>query len=107
MLPTVRRTQNWLPMLFNDFFDYDGLAKFNPAMAPAINVIESEKEYKVELAAPGMSKEDFRIKLDQDNRLIIFMEKKEESSNGEKRYRKVSQKGVFLLQIPTDFAVTR
>jgi len=84
MLPTVRRTQNWLPMLFNDFFDYDGFGKISPAMTPAINVIESEKEYKVELAAPGMSKEDFRIKLDQDNRLIIFMEKKEESSNGEK-----------------------
>ena len=52
MMP-VRRTQNWLPSIFNDFFDNEWMAKAN-ATAPAINVIESEKEYKVEVAAPGI-----------------------------------------------------
>ena len=32
------------------------------ATAPAINVIENEKDYKVELAAPGMTKNDFKVK---------------------------------------------
>ena len=37
------------------------------ATAPAINVIESEKDYKVEVAAPGMTKDDFNIHLGEDN----------------------------------------
>ena len=49
--------QNWLPSLFNDFFDNDWLVKAN-ATAPAINVIESDTDYKVEIAAPGMKKEE-------------------------------------------------
>ena len=71
MMP-VRRTQNWLPSIFNDFFDNEWMAKEN-ATAPAINVIESEKEYKVEVAAPGMTKDDFNVRIDEDNNLVISM----------------------------------
>ena len=39
--------QNWLPSLFNDFFDNEWMGKVN-ATAPAINVIESDADYKVE-----------------------------------------------------------
>ena len=67
MMP-VRRTQSWLPSIFNDFFDNDWMVKAN-ATAPAINVFETEKEYKVELAAPGMTKEDFNVRIDEDNNL--------------------------------------
>ena len=42
MMP-VRRTQSWLPSIFNDFFDNDWMVKAN-ATAPAINVFETEKE---------------------------------------------------------------
>ena len=66
MMP-VRRTQNWLPSIFNDFFDNDWMVKAN-ATAPAINVFETEKEYKVELAAPGMTKEDFNVHIDEGNK---------------------------------------
>ena len=48
--------QNWLPSLFNDFFDNEWMGKVN-ATAPAINVIESDADYKVEVAAPGISME--------------------------------------------------
>ena len=41
------------------------------ATAPAINVIESDKDYKVEVAAPGMTKEDFKIHINEDNDLVI------------------------------------
>ena len=82
MMP-VRRTQNWLPSIFNDFFDNEWMAKAN-ATAPAINVIESEKEYKVEVAAPGMTKEDFNIRIDEDNNLVISMEKKVENKEEKK-----------------------
>lgn len=85
MMP-VRRTQSWLPSIFNDFFDTDWMEKAN-ATAPAINVIESEKEYKVELAAPGMTKEDFNVNIDEDNNLVITMEKKSESKEEKKETR--------------------
>lgn len=45
---------------------------------PAINVIESDKDYKVEVAAPGMTKEDFNIHISENNELVISMEKKNE-----------------------------
>ena len=55
--------------------------------APAINVIETEKEYEVELAAPGLDKEDFKVHLDAYNNLHIEMEKKSETKEGKKHGR--------------------
>ena len=43
MMP-MKRGQNWLPYVFNDLFDNNWMIKAN-STAPAINVIESEKEY--------------------------------------------------------------
>lgn len=84
MMP-IRKNQNWLPSIFNDFFDNEWMEKAN-STAPAINVIESEKDYKIELAAPGMSKDDFNVRIDDDNCLVISMEKKtknkDEKHNG-------------------------
>ena len=79
--------QNWLPSIFNDFFDNDWMEKAN-ATAPAINVIESEKNYKVEVAAPGMTKDDFNIHLGDDNELVISMEKKVENEDKNKEDKK-------------------
>ena len=58
----MRRSQNWLPYVFNDLSDNDWMIKAN-STAPAINVIESDKDYRVEVAAPGMTKNDFNIKI--------------------------------------------
>lgn len=80
----IRKTQNWLPSIFNDFFDNDWMVKAN-ATAPAINVFETEKEYKIELAAPGMTKEDFNVHIDEDNNLVINMEKKSENKEEDKK----------------------
>ena len=79
----VRRTQNWLPSIFNDFFDNEWMVKAN-ATAPAINVIETEKAYKVELAAPGMTKEDFNVRIDEENNLVISMDMKTENKEEKK-----------------------
>ena len=55
------------------------------ATAPAINVLETEKEYKVELAAPGMTKDDFNVRIDEDNNLVISMEKKTEKQRRKRK----------------------
>ena len=88
MMPTKRmynNDQNWLPTFFNDFFDNDWMMKTN-ATATAINVVESDKDYKVEVAAPGMKKEDFNIHLGDNNELIITMEQKNENKEEHKKY---------------------
>lgn len=77
MLPT-RRSQNWLPGIFNDFFGNEWMEK---STSPAINIIENDKEYKVELAAPGLTKEDFNVRVTEENQLVVTMEKKQEQKD--------------------------
>ena len=85
MMPTRKYyNQNWLPSIFNDFFDNNWMEKAN-ATAPAINVVESDKDYKVEVAVPGMTKEDFNINLGDENELVISMEKKVENEDKENK----------------------
>lgn len=82
MMPMKRNAgQSWLPSIFNDFFDTNWVMKTN-ATAPAINVMETEKCYKVEVAAPGMCKDDFDIRINKDNDLVITMEKKCKCTEG-------------------------
>ena len=79
----VRRNSNWLPEVFNDLFN----SEFMPRIAttkPAVNVIEKEHEYTVELAAPGMTRDDFTVTLDEDENLVVAMEKKTENNEGDK-----------------------
>ena len=88
MMPTRKYyNQNWLPSIFNEFFDNDWMVKAN-ATAPAINVVESDKDYKVEVAVPGMTKNDFNIHLGEDNELVISMEKKSENNEKDKENKK-------------------
>lgn len=72
----TRRNSDWLPEVFNDLFNNDWVVKTRTT-APAVNVIENETEYRVEIAAPGMGKEDFTVKVDDEKGLEIMMEKKE------------------------------
>lgn len=75
MLPARRfNGQSALTDFFNDFFENRTLEKVG-GTTPAINVVESDKEYKLELAAPGMCKDDFKIHLNKDGNLVIDMEK--------------------------------
>ena len=73
MLPA--RHNEWMPDIFNDFFDTNWMDR-PKATCPAINVIETPEAYELELAAPGMTKEDFNVHLDEEGDLVIHMEKK-------------------------------
>ncbi len=83
----IRRTSDsWMPDIFNDFFDNSWMER-PTYTAPAINVMENEKEYEVELAAPGLDKEDFMVHVDSENNLHIEREKKAETKEGKKHGR--------------------
>ena len=85
MMPMMR-SNNWIPAVFNDLFDTDYLPKAN-CTAPAINVKESDKAYTVELAAPGMKKEDFNVHINDDGNLVVKMEHKQEHKEEDKTTR--------------------
>ena len=88
MMPTRKNySQKWVPNIFNDFLVNDWKVKTN-ATAPAINVIESDKSYKVEVAAPGMTKDDFNIHLSENDELVISMEKKNETNEEDKENKR-------------------
>jgi HSP20 family protein len=67
-------------------FDTDFVPRGNYT-APAINVKESDKAYTVELAAPGMKKEDFNVHINDEGNLIIKMESKQEHKEEDKNTR--------------------
>ena len=77
---------SWFPEVFNDLLNIAGLPKAN-ATAPAINVMETDKEYKVEVAAPGMRKEDFNVNIDHEGNLVITMENKQQKTEEDKKAR--------------------
>lgn len=66
--------QNFMPDFFNDFFG--NIALDGTAKAPAVNVLEDETSFKIEVAAPGMTKEDFKVHLNKDGNLVIEVDKK-------------------------------
>jgi HSP20 family protein len=90
MLPAKRfYGQNFMPDFFNDFFGNMSLDG-SSTKSPAINVLEDDLEYKLELAAPGMTKDDFKVHLNKDGNLVIEMEKKDccckgKDNEGEKK----------------------
>ena len=83
MLPVMNRNL-WMPEEFNDFFDTDFMPKVN-ATAPAINVKESDNDYTVELAAPGLTKDDFNVNIDHDGNLHIKIENKSNKKEEDKK----------------------
>jgi HSP20 family protein len=85
-----------LPSLFDDFMTRDISDWFSTNFSstgttlPAVNIRENDDEYVVELAAPGMTKKDFNIELENDI-LTITSEIKEETEDKDKEgnfYRK-------------------
>ena len=82
MTPARRNQNSWLPSIFNDFFEGTWPDRHNTT-APAVNIIENDSCYKVEIAAPGMTKEDFKVHLNEDNELLITLEKRVEPKEKE------------------------
>ena len=100
---------NPLPMLFDDFFNRDLLNWDNSNFSntnttiPAINIKETPQNYEVEVAAPGMRKEDFKVELD-GNSLTISSERscqneeKEDERYSRKEFSYQSFQRTFTLQ---------
>ena len=85
MLPARRfNSQYGLTDFFNDFFENKALEKVT-GTAPAMNVLENDKEYKLEVAAPGSCKDDFKVHLNKDGNLVVEMEKTDCGCKGKEK----------------------
>lgn len=93
-MSTVKKYENPLngfPKLFDDFFGHELSDWRNNNFSetsttiPSANIKETADNYQVELAAPGLEKSDFDIKL-EDCRLIISSLKKQENETKEDKY---------------------
>ena len=87
----ARRSDSFLPSLFDRFFNSDlmdwNLTNFSSTNTtlPAVNVKETQDDYILELAAPGMSKKDFKVNF-QNNVLTVSSEKQEERDEKDDNY---------------------
>ena len=77
MLIVRKNNDNWMSNLFNDFVEDRYMPRMN-ATAPAFNIKENKERYEMEIAAPGLKKEDWNISLDEDGNLDVKMEKRQE-----------------------------
>ena len=81
----VKKGQNWLPMIFHDFFGNEWIERAKSVSTPAVNIIENDKEYEVQIAAPGVCKEDINVHVNSDNYLEITVEDKSENDEKDKK----------------------
>lgn len=83
------RNKDMFPSIFNDFFDRDLFdltnTSFMNSTLPAVNIKESKDDYLVEVAVPGMNKEDFKIEL-ENNFLVISSEKEDKKEEEGKEF---------------------
>ena len=93
---TITRN-NWFPTMMNDFFFNDLMPKTQSQYStPKMNITETNGSFEIELAAPGMTKDDFSIHLTDNNTLELKMEKKQ--SNEEKKDDKSYLRKEFSYQ---------
>src|SRR6056297_4223946 len=88
MIPMLRNSR-FLPGFTDDVFGKDFLSDFFDSSVnktiPEVNVLENKDEFKIEVAAPGLSKNDFKIDLD-NNVLTISSEKEVKNEDEGEKY---------------------
>ena len=80
----LRSFDNFFDSFFNNNLT-DIIGSDNNVSQPSVNVIETDDEYRIEVAAPGLGKEDFDVNID-DNSLTISAEVKNEETETTDKY---------------------
>ncbi|MCW5515974.1 Hsp20/alpha crystallin family protein [Muriicola sp. Z0-33] len=83
----IRRSNLVFPSLMDEIFkpDWFGGMENSGGTLPAVNIKENEKDYELELAVPGMKKDDFNVEVD-NNIMTISAEAETESKVEEENY---------------------
>lgn len=85
----ARINSSYVPTYWDDFFKdsfFNGTtAPGCKNTSPAVNILESDDLFRIEVAAPGIAREDFNINLENDI-LTISSEQKEDKEDNDRRY---------------------
>lgn len=85
----ARINKRYVPTYWDDFFNDNFFNNFQVGTwnnsVPAVNVEENENAYTIEVAVPGLSKNDFRIDL-EDHVLTVSSEQKDEKKEEKRNY---------------------
>lgn len=88
MLPILRRGTAF-PNMVDEFFGRDFLSNFFDTQTginiPSVNIIEGKEDFRIEVAAPGLEKKDFKIDLN-NNVLMISSEKETKNETENEKY---------------------
>ncbi|HAV55816.1 Hsp20/alpha crystallin family protein [Aequorivita vladivostokensis] len=92
-MKTVNKNSIWLPGLLDNLLFDNKLDVLNnnyeTFSIPAVNIIENFPNFVVELAVPGLQKEDFSIEVEEDTLKISSKKAKEQTEeNNDSRFRK-------------------
>lgn len=104
----AKRNENYFPSFFDRFLNNElmdwNISNFSSTNTslPAVNVKENENEFLIEVAAPGMDKEDFNIKF-HNNVLTVSSEKKDEK---EEKNEKFTRKEFSYQSFQRSFTVS-
>lgn len=100
--PTLFNDQNRSALRFSDMLDeimVDAFSWSKGAFVPELNVYETEKEFEITLALPGMRKEDINISF-ENNTITISGERELKEEDGTKYHRIESRFGKFERSLP-------
>jgi len=100
MALVLKRNGNLFPRVVNDLMETGSmfspdLLDFNNNLlswdfsvkSPSVNITETDTDYKIELAAPGLEKKDFKIEV-EDKVLTVSSEKEEETKEENENYKR-------------------
>ena len=88
MLPVLRK-RVLFPTYNDDFFGRNSLSSFFSDGAdysvPAVNIKENDKNFEIEVAAPGLSKEDFKVSVEKN--ILTVSSEKDVNNETDKNYQ--------------------
>ncbi len=94
------RNRERMPMwseLINDLFDdVVTTPDWKRATVPGVNIVETDENYRLEMAAPGLKKEDFKVSINNDILTVSTGKKSENTVKNEKYTRKEFSYNSFL-----------
>jgi len=106
----IRFKNSALPALVDTFFNRDTSDIFDPFQGefiPSVNILENDEGFHIEMAAPGLKKENFQINLNQNNLSIAYAnEDNKEEVNGlytRREFRNSSFKRTFTIPQTIDY----
>ena len=109
MLPIIKRQEpSRLSDWINDFFSESWPNLRTAALSePAVNIVEDDERYLIELAAPGRSKEDFSVSVTEQNTLLVRLEQTSEDKKKETGDKKQDCKSDECRYLRREFNYSR